>query len=91
MDQLSPYPERTGQPVQPGPVGHRHHPLRNPQHRFPLLPLRGSVARRASADEGWRRGLQPGCMTKWRLRAPFCVLPDWKQQCAMISSRHENS
>nr|WP_250954501.1 hypothetical protein [Rhizobium sp. CG5] len=39
MDQLPPHDVRTGQPVQPGPVGYRHHPLRHPQHCHSLFPL----------------------------------------------------
>nr|WP_246745822.1 hypothetical protein [Ciceribacter sp. L1K22] len=45
LDQLPSYHVRAGQPVEPGPVGYRHHPLRHPQHRFPLLPLIGSRQR----------------------------------------------
>nr|WP_232365524.1 hypothetical protein [Ciceribacter naphthalenivorans] len=43
MDELPPHDERTGQPVQPGPVRHRHHPLRNSQHRRSLLSLIAKV------------------------------------------------
>nr|WP_244655145.1 hypothetical protein [Rhizobium lusitanum] len=39
MDQLPPHSERTRQPFEPDPVGHRRQPLRDSRHRFPLLPL----------------------------------------------------
>ncbi|MDI7863932.1 hypothetical protein MRS76_18420 [Rhizobiaceae bacterium n13] len=48
MDQLPPHAQRTRQPVQPGTVGYRHHPLRYPQHCFPLLPLIAKAAGRSA-------------------------------------------
>nr|WP_247750659.1 MULTISPECIES: hypothetical protein [unclassified Rhizobium] len=39
MDFLPPHTERTRQPVEPDSLRHRHQPLRNPQHRQPLVPL----------------------------------------------------
>nr|WP_244441468.1 MULTISPECIES: hypothetical protein [Rhizobium] len=41
MDQLPPHSERTWQPLQPDPFGHRRQPLRNPQHRCSFFPLIG--------------------------------------------------
>nr|WP_234710653.1 hypothetical protein [Sinorhizobium arboris] len=42
MDQLPPHRCRAGQPFEPRSERYRHHPLRHPQHRGPLLPLTGS-------------------------------------------------
>ncbi|UFX04040.1 hypothetical protein U8C32_08460 [Sinorhizobium medicae] len=41
MDQLPPHRCRTRQPFEPRPERYRHHSLRYPQHRGPLLPLTG--------------------------------------------------
>nr|WP_246735702.1 hypothetical protein [Agrobacterium sp. a22-2] len=46
MDQLPPHDVRARQPVQPGPVRYRHHPLRHPQHCHSFFPLIPAVKKR---------------------------------------------